>query len=180
MTTPAVTTGSTPPLLASAMNMTPTVPAMPKEVHERLMKDLRRVLTEEQIEQILDKYTVGKVAFTLKGYQAIVPNMTEEETAYVLEQLKLAREQAIDYKNMKQISAIFEIYKTKCEQYFRRPRCAVLPVLAVVLAALSALAVLRAVFSTAGASAAVETTFFFSDMDSTFFLKNICAVHSAG
>ena len=24
----------------------------------------------------------------------------------------------IDYKNMKQISAIFEIYKTKCEQYF--------------------------------------------------------------
>ena len=27
-------------------------------------------------------------------------------------------EQAIDYKNMKQISAIFEIYKTKCEQYF--------------------------------------------------------------
>ena len=59
-------------------------------------------------------------------------------------------------------------------------RTAVLPVLAVVLAALSALAVLRAVFSTAGASAAVETTFFFSDMDSTFFLKNICAVHSAG
>ena len=29
-------------------------------------------------------------------------------------------------------------------------------------------------------AAAVETTFFFSDMDSTFFLKNICAVHSAG
>lgn len=92
--------------------------AMPKEVHEKLMKDLCRVLTEEQVEQILDKYTVGKVAFTLKGYQAIVPDMTEEETAFVLEQLKLAREQAIDYKNMKQISAIFEIYKTKCEQYF--------------------------------------------------------------
>lgn len=92
--------------------------AMPKEVHEKLMKDLRRVLTEEQVEQILDTYTVGKVAFTLKGYQAIVPDMTEEETAFVLEQLKLAREQAIDYKNMKQISAIFEIYKTKCEQYF--------------------------------------------------------------
>lgn len=29
--------------------------AMPKEVHEKLMKDLRRVLTEEQVEQILDK-----------------------------------------------------------------------------------------------------------------------------
>ena len=33
--------------------------AMPKEVHEKLMKDLRRVLTEELVEQILDKYTVG-------------------------------------------------------------------------------------------------------------------------
>ena len=85
--------------------------------HEAAIKETAR-LTEEQVEQILDKYTVGKVAFTLKGYQAIVPDMTEEETAFVLEQLKLAREQAIDYKNMKQISAIFEIYKTKCEQYF--------------------------------------------------------------
>lgn len=92
--------------------------AMPESVHETLIKGLRRVLTEEQVEAILDKYTVGKVAFTLKGYQAIVPDMTEEETAFVLGQLKLAREQAVDYKNMKQISAVFEIYKTKCEQYF--------------------------------------------------------------
>lgn len=91
--------------------------AMPREVHEKLMNGLRRALTDEQVEQILDKYTVGKVAFTLKGYEAIVPNMTEKETAYILSQLKLAREQAIDYKSMKQISAIFEIYKTNCEQY---------------------------------------------------------------
>lgn len=92
--------------------------AMPKEVHEQLMSGLRKVLTEEQVEQILDQYTVGKVAFTLKGYQAIVPDLTEEETAFVLTQLKLAREQAVDYKSMKQISAVFEVYKTKCEQYF--------------------------------------------------------------
>lgn len=92
--------------------------AMPKEVHERLMKGLRRVLTEEQVDQILDKYTVGKVAFTMKGYQEIVPDMTEEETAFILEQLKLAREQAVDYKSMKQISAIFKAYKTKIELYF--------------------------------------------------------------
>lgn len=91
--------------------------AMPKEVHDKLMNGLRRVLTEEQVEQILDKYTVGKVAFTLKGYHAIVPDLTAEEEAVILGHLKQAREQAIDYKNMKQISAIFEIYKTKCEQY---------------------------------------------------------------
>jgi hypothetical protein len=91
---------------------------MPKEVHEKLMKGLRRALTEEQVEQILDEYTIGKVAFTLKGYQAIVPNMTKDDEAFILKQLKQAREQAIDYKSMKEISAIFEIYKTKCEQHF--------------------------------------------------------------
>jgi hypothetical protein len=34
-----------------------------------------------------------------------------------LDYLKQAREQAIDFKNVQQVSAIFEIYKTKCEQY---------------------------------------------------------------
>ena len=90
---------------------------MPKEVHDKLMSGLRKVLTEDQVEAILDKYTVGKVDFTMKGYKAIVPNLTEKEEATLLSYLKQAREQAIDYKNMKEISAIFEIYKTKCEQY---------------------------------------------------------------
>jgi len=91
--------------------------AMPKSVHTNLMAGLRKDLSEEQVEAILDKYTVGKVAFTMKGYQAIVPNLTKEEEATILGFLKQAREEAVDYKNMKQISAIFEIYKTKSEQY---------------------------------------------------------------
>jgi hypothetical protein len=89
----------------------------PKSVHEALMTGLRKDLTELQAEKVLDFYTVGKVAFTLKGYRAIVPNITEKEEAYMLSQLKLAREEAVDYKSMKDISAIFEIYKTKCEKY---------------------------------------------------------------
>ncbi|MGX5687857.1 DUF3826 domain-containing protein [Arcticibacter tournemirensis] len=91
--------------------------AMPSAVHKSLMDGLRNDLTEEQVEAILDKYTVGKVAFTLKGYKAIVPDLKPEEEAVILKNLKLAREQAVDFKNMNQISAIFEIYKTKCEQY---------------------------------------------------------------
>jgi hypothetical protein len=91
--------------------------AMPKSVHENLMAGLRKDLTEAQVEAILDKYTVGKVAFTLNGYKSIVPNVTEKEEAFMLTNLKQAREQAVDYKNMNQISAIFEIYKTKIEQY---------------------------------------------------------------
>jgi hypothetical protein len=91
--------------------------AMPGSVHENLMIALRSNLSPAQVEMILDKYTIGKMAFTLKGYLAIVPDLTKEEEAKILEFLKQAREQAIDYKSMKQVSAIFEIYKTKCEQY---------------------------------------------------------------
>lgn len=91
--------------------------AMPASIHKELMDALNNELTPEQVEFILDQYTIGKVAFTLKGYKAIVTDLKPEEESRILEYLKQAREQAIDYKSMKQISAIFEIYKTKCEQY---------------------------------------------------------------
>lgn len=91
--------------------------AMPRAVHEALMTGLRAELSEPQVEAVLDSYTVGKVAFTLKGYKAIVPDLTAEEEAKITGLLKQAREQAVDYKSMNQISAIFEIYKTQSEQY---------------------------------------------------------------
>jgi len=91
--------------------------AMPKTVHAALMSGLHADLTAAQVEAILDKYTIGKVAFTLKGYHAIVPDLTAEEEKVILGFLQQAREEAVDYKNMPQISAIFEIYKTKSEQY---------------------------------------------------------------
>lgn len=95
--------------------------AKPKSVHNDLMNGLRRDLTEEQVELILDLYTIGKFQFTLKGFKAIVPDMTEKEEAYVIEQLKLAREQAVDYKTMKgEISAVFEIYKDNIERFFNQ------------------------------------------------------------
>jgi hypothetical protein len=91
--------------------------AIPASVHEALMTGLRQDLAAEQIEMILDKYTIGKVAFTMNGYRAIVPDLTAAEEATILGFLKQAREEAVDYKNMNQISAIFEIYKTKSEHY---------------------------------------------------------------
>jgi hypothetical protein len=90
--------------------------AMPSTVHQSLMDGLNKNLSAEQVELILDKYTIGKVDFTMKGYKAIVPDLTADEEAKILGFMKQAREQAVDYKNMKQISAIFEIYKTKSEQ----------------------------------------------------------------
>ena len=91
--------------------------SLPKSVHENLMTGLRKDLSEDEVEAVLDKYTIGKVAFTLAGYKAIVPDLTATEEATILANLKQAREQAVDFKNIKQVSAIFEIYKTKNEQY---------------------------------------------------------------
>jgi len=91
--------------------------AKPKSVHENLMAVLETELDTVQVETILDKYTIGKVVFTLNGYRSIVPDLTPKEETEILKSLKQAREQAIDYKSIREISAIFEIYKTKCEQY---------------------------------------------------------------
>ncbi len=91
--------------------------AMPTSVHKDLMDGLTSNLTAAQVEAILDKYTIGKVAFTMNGYKSIVTDLTADEEAKILGFLKQAREQAVDYKNMRQISAIFEIYKTKSEQF---------------------------------------------------------------
>jgi len=91
---------------------------IPKTVHAALMTGLRQYLTDDQVEIILDKYTIGKVAFTMNGYKSIVPDMTPVEQAFVLTNLKQAREQAVDYKNIEEISNVFKIYKTKIEDYF--------------------------------------------------------------
>ncbi|MBP1541829.1 MAG: DUF3826 domain-containing protein [Prevotella sp.] len=92
--------------------------SQPASIRQQLLDGLNADLTPEQVEHILDCYTVGKVAFTMKAYKEIVPDMTADDEAYLMNNLKEARLMAIDYKNMKEISAIFEIFKTKNEQYF--------------------------------------------------------------
>ncbi len=92
--------------------------SQPSAIRQELLEGLNANLTPAQVEQILDFYTVGKVAFTMKAYKEIVPNMTAEDESILMNNLKEARLMAIDYKNMKEISAIFEIFKTKNEQHF--------------------------------------------------------------
>ena len=94
--------------------------AIPPSVHKNLMDGLRKDLNQAQVDSILDRYTIGKVAFTMKAYREIVPGITAIEDSTILSFMKQAREQAVDYSGMKQVSAIFEIYKTKAEQYLNQ------------------------------------------------------------
>jgi hypothetical protein len=91
--------------------------AMPKSVHNDLMAGLRKDLAEQQVELILDKYTKDKLASTLSKYKIIVPDLTAEEEKVIVANLKQAREQSIDYKTVKLVIEIFEIYRSKNEQY---------------------------------------------------------------
>ena len=115
--TPAGFNPATGKLLSTLDRQLIAVSAMPKSIHDNLMNGLRQQLTPAQVEAVLDKYTIGKVAFTLNGYHSIVPDLTPAEEEVILTNLKLAREQAVDFKSMKQISAVFEIYKDKNEAY---------------------------------------------------------------
>lgn len=115
--TPAGFSPATGKLLSTLDRQLIAVSAMPKAIHDNLLSGLRQQLTPTQVEAVLDKYTIGKVAFTLRGYRAIVPDLTSKEEEIILANLKQAREQAVDFKSMKEISAVFEIYKNKNEEY---------------------------------------------------------------
>ncbi|MBF9221654.1 DUF3826 domain-containing protein [Hymenobacter ruricola] len=115
--TPAGINPATGKALSTLDRQLIAVSAMPNAIHDNLLAGLRQHLTPAQVEAVLDQYTIGKVAFTLNGYKAIVPNLTATEEAVILANLKQAREQAVDFKTMKEISAVFEIYKTKNEDY---------------------------------------------------------------
>jgi len=92
---------------------------IPKTVHDALMAGLKQELTDDQIAIILDKYTIGKLEFTMTGYKAIVPDMTPADEAFIMTELKAAREESVDYKDVKnEMSTIFKIHKTKVEDYF--------------------------------------------------------------
>ena len=88
-----------------------------KTVHEKFLASLAAELTPEQVEQVKDKMTYGKVRFTYTGYLNEYPNMSAQNKQRVLELLKDAREEAMDGGSSDEKSAIFNRYKGKINNY---------------------------------------------------------------
>jgi hypothetical protein len=88
-----------------------------KPEHEKFDQELATLLTPEQVETVKDAMTVGKVEFTFKGYRDIFPGLKDEDKAFILKNLKAAREEAIDAGSMNEKSAFFKKYKIKNEAY---------------------------------------------------------------
>jgi len=86
-----------------------------KPQHEKFLSDLATVLSPEQVETVKDLLTVNKVKVTYDVYLQIFPALTDAQKAVVLQNLKAAREEAIDCEAMTEKSAFFKKYKIKIE-----------------------------------------------------------------
>ncbi len=82
-----------------------------KPLHEQFIAQLSENLTPEQVELVKNGMTYNKVKVTYDAYCAIIPGLTDADKAKILEQLKLAREEAIDGGSAPEKSAIFQKYK---------------------------------------------------------------------
>ena len=85
--------------------------------HVRFISGLSAVLTPDQIEAVKDSLTINKVKITFHAYGEIFPGLTEAQNAFILKNVKLAREEAIDAGSMPEKSAFFKKYKIRIEAY---------------------------------------------------------------
>jgi len=88
-----------------------------KPQHEAFIAKLADVITPEQIETIEDAITINKVEITYRAYGEIFSGLTDKQKAFILENLKAARKEAVDAGSMPEISAFFKKYKIKIEAY---------------------------------------------------------------
>ena len=82
-----------------------------KPQHEKFVADLSAALTPAQVETVKNALTVNKVKVTYDVYLQIFPTLTDAQKAVVLQDLKAAREEAIDCESMNEKSAFFKKYK---------------------------------------------------------------------
>lgn len=88
-----------------------------KPQHEKFVSTLAAELSPEQIARVEDMLTVNKVKVTYDAYGQIFQGLTDEQKAFILKNLKVAREEAVDAGSMQEKSAFFKKYKIKIEAY---------------------------------------------------------------
>jgi hypothetical protein len=91
-----------------------------KTLHDQFIAGLSANLSPEQVEQVKDKMTYGKVQFTFKGYLIEYPELTDEQKQKVLGLLKEARELAMDGGSSDEKSDIFNRYKGRINNYLSK------------------------------------------------------------
>jgi hypothetical protein len=88
-----------------------------KPLHDQFVSKLSAVLTPEQIEKVKNQMTYNKVKVTYDTYSAVVPDLSESERARIMEELKLAREDALDAGSSAEKFEIFQKYKDRINEF---------------------------------------------------------------
>jgi hypothetical protein len=86
-------------------------------LHNEFLTGLGRALSPQQIEQVKDGMTYGVVPITFKGYQAMLPDLTDAQKTQILAWLTEARERAMDEGTSKEKHAMFGKYKGRINNY---------------------------------------------------------------
>ena len=85
--------------------------------HKDYISALSKELTPQQVDKVKDGMTYNVLPITYKGYQEMIPNLTEKQKAQILAWLTEAREHAIDAGTSKDKHAWFGKYKGRINNY---------------------------------------------------------------
>lgn len=87
------------------------------QLHTQYLAKLQEELSIAQIEQIKDGMTYGVLPITYRGYQEMLPDLTEPQKTQILAWLIEAREHAMDAESSEKKHAWFGKYKGKINNY---------------------------------------------------------------
>lgn len=91
--------------------------ARQNKLHKTYIKKLSKQLTEEQVVKVKDGMTFGVVPITYKGYQDMIPTLSEAQKAQILAWLVEAREHAMDAESSEKKHWWFGKYKGRINNY---------------------------------------------------------------
>jgi hypothetical protein len=88
-----------------------------KAQHEKFVAELSANLSPEQVEKVKNYIVKDKLPVTYAAYSDMLPKLTDEQKAKILEILKQGREEAMDAGSAEEKTAIFGKYKGKVNIY---------------------------------------------------------------
>lgn len=91
-----------------------------RQLHEKFLAQLAAELTPEQIEIVKDRMTYNKLQVTYNSYCQMLPDLTDQQKAFILDALRQAREEAMDGGSAEEKTKIFEKYKGRINNYLSR------------------------------------------------------------
>lgn len=86
--------------------------------HEDYILALSKELTPQQVDKVKDGMTYDVLPVTYKGYEEMIPNLTEKQKAQIYAWLTEAREHAIDAGTSEKKHWWFGKYKGRINNYF--------------------------------------------------------------